>query len=83
MSKIFTNAIPAILRRITKDDTPTRSKRTLTYMMFSRVGKMLNLPAIRHETYLKYVHRRSRSCPLDWFTLKMKAVQSFEMLGTV
>ena len=70
-----------MLCRISNDDIPTRSKRTLTSMMFSRVGKeKVNLPVIRHETYLKGVHRMSRLCPLDWFTLKMKALQSFEML---
>jgi hypothetical protein len=53
-------------------------------MIFSRVGtKKLNVPVIRQETYLREIHRISRSCPLDWLTLKMKALQSFETLGTI
>lgn len=52
MSKIFTNAIPIRLRRISNDDTPTQNKRTLTSMTFSRVRKKkLNVPVIRQETY--------------------------------
>jgi len=73
-----------MLRRISNDGTSTGSNSNLTTMMFSRVGnEKLTVPVIRHETYHKDVHRRFRSCPLDWFTLKMKALQSFQMLGTV
>jgi hypothetical protein len=52
-------------------------------MMSSRVGKKLNVSVIGHEVYHKDVQRMSRSCPLDWFTLKMKELQSLEMLGTI
>ena len=48
-------------------------------MIFSKVGtEKLNVPVLRHVTYGKDIHTRSRSCPVDWFTLKIKALQSLK-----
>lgn len=66
-------------RRISNNCAPDLNNHTVPSMIFSRVGKeMLNVPVLRHVTYRKDVRRRSRSCPLDWFTLKMKALPSLK-----